>query len=39
MKHLKKFNEGLEDYIIDGERTDGEWDKGKYAKADFLLIN
>ena len=22
MKHIKKFNEGLEDYIIDGERND-----------------
>jgi hypothetical protein len=33
MKHIKKFNEGLEDHIIDGERTDGDWGKGKYAKA------
>ena len=33
MRHIKKFNEGLEDHIIDGERTDSEWGKGKYDKA------
>lgn len=36
MKHIKKFNEGLEDYIIDGERTTDEWGKGKYAKSHFF---
>lgn len=35
MKHIKKFNEGLEDYIIDGERND-EFGKGKYAKSHFF---
>ncbi len=33
MKHIKKFNESLENYINDNERTDGDLGKGKYAKA------
>ena len=35
MKHIKKFNEGLEDHIIDGERTDGDW--GKSDASDSFL--
>jgi pyrroloquinoline quinone (PQQ) biosynthesis protein C len=36
LTHIKEFNvffnEGLEDYIIDGERTDGEWKVDKPTK-------
>jgi len=40
LTHIKEFNnflnEGLEDYIIDGERTDGEWSKPKVKQENVL---